>query len=64
VALTPIEYKLLEVLVQHAGRVLTHAQILKLVWGPAHVRHTHYVRVHVHALRKKMELDPNEPRCW
>jgi two-component system KDP operon response regulator KdpE len=62
VALTPMEFKLLEVLVQHAGRVLTHAQILKLVWGPSHVRHTHYVRVHVHALRKKLELDPNEPR--
>jgi two-component system KDP operon response regulator KdpE len=62
VGLTPIEYKLLATFVQHAGRVLTHAQILRLVWGPAHVRQTHYVRVHVHALRKKIELDPNQPR--
>jgi two-component system KDP operon response regulator KdpE len=62
VALTPVEFKLLDTLVQHAGRVLTHAQILKLVWGPAYVRHTHYVRVHVHALRKKIEEDPNLPR--
>jgi two-component system KDP operon response regulator KdpE len=62
VALTPIEYKLLETLVQHAGKVLTHAQILRLVWGPAYLRHTHYVRVHVHALRKKIEEDPNAPR--
>jgi two-component system, OmpR family, KDP operon response regulator KdpE len=62
VSLTPVEFKLLDTLVQNAGRVLTHTQILKLVWGPAHVRQTHYVRVHVHALRKKIEVDPNQPR--
>jgi two-component system, OmpR family, KDP operon response regulator KdpE len=62
VALTPVEWKLLDTLVENAGRVLTHRQILLAVWGPAHVRHTHYVRVHVHALRKKIEADPNVPR--
>ena len=61
VALTPIEYRLLEVFVQHPGRVLPHTHLLKEVWGPAYVRHTHYVRVHMHALRKKIEADPNQP---
>lgn len=62
VGLTALEYRLLELFVRHAGKVLTHAQILKEVWGPAHVRRTHYVRVQVHALRQKIEVDPNQPR--
>jgi two-component system KDP operon response regulator KdpE len=62
VHLTPIEYRLLALLVQHAGRVLTHAQILKQVWGPAYATQTHYVRVHMAELRKKIERDPARPK--
>jgi two-component system KDP operon response regulator KdpE len=60
--LTPIEYKLLVLLAQHAGKVLTHRQILKEVWGPAYATHPHYVRVHMAELRKKVEIDPARPR--
>lgn len=62
IALTPIEYKILENLVLHAGRVVTHAQILRAVWGPHAENRAHYVRVHVHALRGKIERDPTQPR--
>ncbi|MCB9541379.1 MAG: response regulator [bacterium] len=62
VALTPTEYKILEHLVLHAGRVVTHAQILRAVWGPHATTRAHYVRVHVHALRGKIERDPTQPR--
>ena len=58
VHLTPIEYRLLALLIANAGRVLTHRQILRDVWGPAYVEHTHYVRVHMAVLRKKIESDP------
>ncbi|HXS16719.1 MAG TPA: response regulator [Polyangiaceae bacterium] len=60
--LTPIEYKLLVLFAQHAGKVLTHRQILKEVWGPAYAAHTHYVRVHMAELRKKVEADPSRPK--
>jgi len=56
--LTPIEYKLLVLLARNAGRVLTHGQILKSVWGAANASQTHYVRVHMAELRKKVEDDP------
>jgi two-component system KDP operon response regulator KdpE len=62
VHLTPIEYKLLVLLAQHAGRVLTHRQILKEVWGPESASHTHYVRVQMAELRKKIEADPARPK--
>jgi two-component system KDP operon response regulator KdpE len=62
VHLTPIEYKLLHLLAQHVGKVLTHRQILKEVWGPNYTEHTHYVRVHMAELRKKVELDPTRPK--
>lgn len=62
VHLTPIEYKLLALLAQHPGKVLTHAQILKQVWGPAYAAQTHYVRVHMAELRKKIERDPARPK--
>jgi two-component system KDP operon response regulator KdpE len=62
VHLTPIEYKLLTLLAQHAGKVLTHRQILKEVWGPSYATQTHYVRVHMAELRKKIEADPAQPR--
>lgn len=60
--LTPIEYKLLVLLARHAGKVLTHRQILKEVWGPAYANQAHYVRVHMAELRKKVELEPSRPR--
>lgn len=60
--LTPIEYKLLVLLAQNAGKVLTHRQILKDVWGPAYAAQTHYVRVHMAELRKKLEADPSRPK--
>jgi two-component system KDP operon response regulator KdpE len=60
--LTPIEYRLLVLLAQNAGKVLTHRQILKDVWGPAYMGQTHYVRVRMAELRKKIEPDPARPR--
>jgi two-component system KDP operon response regulator KdpE len=62
VHLTPIEYKLLTVLVRYAGRVLTHQQLLKEVWGPHHTQDTHYLRVHLAQLRRKIEPHPAQPR--
>jgi two-component system, OmpR family, KDP operon response regulator KdpE len=60
--LTPIEYKLLILFAQNAGKVLTHRHILKEVWGPAYATQTHYVRVYMTELRKKVEVDPARPR--
>jgi two-component system, OmpR family, KDP operon response regulator KdpE len=60
--LTPIEYKLLCLFAQNAGKVLTHRHILKDVWGPAYATQTHYVRVHMAELRKKLEADPARPK--
>jgi len=60
--LTPIEYRLLTTLVKHAGRVLTHRQLLKEVWGPSHVEDSHYVRIYIAQLRRKLEDDPTQPR--
>lgn len=59
--LTPIEYRLLVVLVRNAGRVMTHRHILKEVWGPAYVEQTHYLRVFMNQLRKKIETDSARP---
>ena len=60
--LTPTEYRLLLTLVRHAGRVVTHRQILREVWGPTYSQQTHSVRVHMAGLRKKIEADPARPR--
>jgi len=60
--LTPIEYRLLETLVRHAGKVLTHRQLLREVWGPGYAEETHYVRVYMGQLRHKLEADPARPR--
>lgn len=60
--LTPIEYKLLMQLIANLGRVVTHRQLLKEVWGPNHVDDTHYLRVYMAGLRRKLESDPNRPR--
>lgn len=62
VKLTPTEYDLLRVLVTHAGKVVTHQQFLREVWGPADVDQTHYVRVYVGQLRQKIEENPSQPR--
>ena len=62
VHLTPIEFRLLALLAQHAGKVLTHRQLLREVWGPRATQHTHYLRVHMAALRRKIESDPARPR--
>jgi two-component system KDP operon response regulator KdpE len=60
--LTPIEYRLLTVLIRHAGKVMTHRQLLLEVWGPAYVEHAHYVRIYMGQLRRKLESDPTQPR--
>jgi two-component system KDP operon response regulator KdpE len=60
--LTPTEYRLLVLLARHAGKVLTHRQLLQEVWGPRSTHQTHYLRVHMAALRRKVEKDPARPR--
>jgi two-component system KDP operon response regulator KdpE len=62
VHLTPIEYRLLGVLIANAGRVLTHRTLLRETWGPAHGDRTHYLRVYMANLRQKLEADPARPR--
>ncbi len=62
VHLTPIEYRMLTVLLTHAGRVLTHRQLLKEVWGPSHVDRIHYLRVFMAGLRRKLEDEPARPQ--
>lgn len=60
--LTPIEYKLLTTLIRYAGKVMTHRQLLKEVWGPLHVEEGHYLRVYMRQLRNKLEKTPAHPR--
>ncbi len=62
VHLTPIEYKLLTTLVRYAGKVVTHRQLLKEVWGPSAVDDVQYLRVYMKQLRQKLELDPSKPQ--
>jgi two-component system KDP operon response regulator KdpE len=62
VHLTPIEYRLLTVLIDNAGKVLTHRYLLREVWGPSYAESNHYVRVYVGHLRQKLEADPTQPR--
>ena len=59
--LSPREYDLLSLLVRHAGRVVTHQQILREIWGPAHVKETQYLRVYIGQLRQKLGDEPSEP---
>jgi two-component system KDP operon response regulator KdpE len=61
VSLTPKEYRLLQVLTQHAGNVVTHQHLLKEVWGTPHVEDVHYLRIFVRKLRQKIEPDPERP---
>jgi len=60
--LTPKEFELLSFLARHAGRVVTHKQILTAVWGPAHTEDTQYLRVYIGQLRQKIEERPDDPR--
>jgi two-component system KDP operon response regulator KdpE len=60
--LTPTEYRLLEVLAQHIGLVVTHRALLQQVWGPGSAQQTHYLRVYMKQLRAKLEPDPARPR--
>jgi two-component system, OmpR family, KDP operon response regulator KdpE len=60
--LTPIEFRLLACLAQHLGMVVTHRQLLREVWGPSYVEHTHYLRIYMKQLRDKLEDDPVRPR--
>jgi two-component system, OmpR family, KDP operon response regulator KdpE len=62
VQLTSTEYRLLEVLTQHAGQVLSHQQLLEQVWGPEYVHDTHYLKVFVRRLRQKLGDDAEQPR--
>src|SRR5215469_1883416 len=61
IKLTAIEYSLLRLFVQHAGKVLTHRQILREVWGPNYTEQTHYLRVYMTHLREKLEAEPSAP---
>ena len=62
VHLTPIEYRLLAVLVANAGRVMTHQALLREVWGPARSDSAHYLRIFMSNLRQKLEVDPSRPQ--
>lgn len=62
VSLTPTEYDILRLMVTHAGKVLTHSQILKQVWGIAYLEQPHVLRVNISNLRRKIEADPSRPR--
>lgn len=61
VHLTPIEYRLLSVLMANTGRVMTHRQLLREVWGPAHADQSHYLRIYMGHLRQKLEKNPAQP---
>ncbi len=60
--LSPIEFRLLAALVKNAGKVLTHEQLLREVWGPNSTEQVHYVRIYMSSLRRKLEEDPTRPR--
>ncbi len=62
VHLTPIEYRLLVALIERAGQVVTHSELLKAGWGHGKLDQQHYVRIYVTGLRRKLELDPAQPQ--
>ncbi|MCG3120927.1 MAG: KDP operon transcriptional regulatory protein KdpE [bacterium] len=64
VKLTALEYDLLLLFIKHAGKVLTHRQILKEIWGPHNIEQTQYLRIYMAQLRKKLELDPAQPQMF
>lgn len=61
VHMTVIEYRLLVALIANTGKVVTHRQLLREVWGPSHVESNHYLRIYVSHLRQKLEIDPTQP---
>lgn len=61
IKLTPTEYELIKFMIQHAGRVLTHKQLLKAGWGNSYGEDTHYIRIYISQLRRKIEQDPAQP---
>ena len=62
IKLTPTEYDIIKILAQNAGKVLTHRQLLKAVWGDTYSDDTHYIRVYIGQLRRKIEPNPTQPR--
>jgi two-component system KDP operon response regulator KdpE len=62
ISLTPTEYDILRLLVSHAGKVMTHTQILKQIWGIAYLEQPHVLRVNISNLRRKLESDPSRPQ--
>ncbi|WP_241243593.1 response regulator [Caldicellulosiruptor changbaiensis] len=62
VKLTPTEYEILKILALNAGKVVTHKQLLKEVWGPMYENEVHYLRIYIAQIRKKIEADPSRPR--
>jgi two-component system KDP operon response regulator KdpE len=64
ISLTVTEYNLLRLFIQHAGKVLTHRQILRQIWGPNAENQTHYLRVYIARLREKLEADPASPELF
>ena len=62
IQLSPKEYRLLQVLAQHAGNVVTHQHLLKEVWGMTHLEDAHYLRIFIRKIRKKIETDPTQPQ--
>jgi two-component system KDP operon response regulator KdpE len=62
VRITPIEYRLLTILIRHAGTVVTHRQLLQEVWGAEHIQDQHYLRIYMGQLRHKLETNPARPR--
>jgi two-component system KDP operon response regulator KdpE len=62
VHLTPIQYRLLSVLIKNAGKVLTHQYLLREVWGPSYRENSHYLRIYMSQLRQKLETDPTQPQ--
>jgi len=62
--LTPTEWAMAEILVRNGGKLVTQRQLLKQVWGPDYDRETHYLRIHMSAIRRKLEPDPPRPRYF
>ena len=60
--LTKLEYRLLQILIESRGKVLTQRQLLQRVWGPAYVERPHYLRIYMSRLRAKLEDDPARPK--
>jgi len=62
VRLTPTEWHVLEILIRHEGKLVSHRQLLQEVWGPAYETETNYLRVYIAQLRRKLEAEPSHPR--